>query len=119
MSFADIIDDFTTGSYSVARKTSNGYDIHGRALPGTPSTLTITASVQPLTGKDLMTLPEGQRSEQTQWLYTSTELRTGASASSPDIVTIDGEPWTVVSVETWRTPDETFYKCRVARRSVP
>jgi hypothetical protein len=119
MSLLDVIGDFQTGTYQVTRGTSNGYDVHGRAIADTTSTFYIIASVQPLTGRDLLVLTEGQRGEETQWLYTSTEMRTRQTAQAPDVVTVNGKPWTLMSVETWVTPDEIFYRCKIARGVVP
>lgn len=124
MSLLDSLDAFVTGTYVVTRTTPAvpPYDSHGRKIDGTSSTLSIQAVVIPLTGRDLMVLPEAQRGEQQQWLYTRTRLVTRDPADAPDVVTIVSsgglsESWVVRSVEEWTYDDETFWRCRIARRA--
>lgn len=104
MDIAALIESFITqgGTYSVQRRQNTGFS-RGIANAPTLSTLTIRACVQPATGKDLLRLPEGRRSNETRALFTTTQLYTGdiASAFQADQVIIDGDPWEVQHVEDW------------------
>jgi hypothetical protein len=60
---------------TVKRKTAGSY-VNSRWQDGTESTLTIKANVQPnLSGRDVRTLPEGDRSKKTIKLYTVSDLK--------------------------------------------
>lgn len=100
---SDVIASLDTGSYVVTRRAAATYDTHGRAQPGGTSTITIDASVQPASGRDLLRLPEGRRSIETRVVFTPTALLVGAqgAANEADLIAIDGKTWEVQQVETW------------------
>lgn len=83
------------------------------------TTFAIVASVQPVTGRMLMDLPESQRADETRVVYTETELRTRMNGNDPDVVTLDAEPWTVVKVERFDAFGGTHYRAYVARTENP
>lgn len=95
--------------------------LRGRAVSGTESTLTISGSVSPATGEDIIRLPEGLRSNQTRVLFTDTALTVGGQSSSyeADAVLIDGMTWECQHVETWVDPRSggSFYRCIVQEAS--
>lgn len=113
MSVTDSIGALATGTYSVSRRASGSFT-QGRYTPGTLALLTITASVQPVRGRDLRVLPEGQRAEDTRVVYTTTELRTRTDSTEPDRVSIGGEPFNVFRVEKWDAFGTTHYRAFVA-----
>lgn len=115
---ADLIDSLSTGTYTVTRRAAATNDGHGRAVAGSTSTLTITASVQPASGRDLMRLPEGRRTIETRVVYTTTRLLTGGqgAANEADLLTIDGASYEVEQVQTW--PGAVgYYRCIVQARA--
>lgn len=123
----DSLYDFQTGVYIVSRSTpaTPQYDTFGRALTSVITTFTINGSLQPMSGRDLLVLPEAQRSEETRWLFSDAELRTRGPASDPDVVMVNApsgvEQWVVDHVERWQFPpdDEIFWRCQVSRRNLP
>lgn len=131
MSLLDSLYDFETGEsgqYTVTRSVPSSpvYDEHGRSVtPSSTTTFTINGSLQPLSGRDLLIMPEAQRAEETRWLYSDGELRTRGPTSDPDVVTVPSpngdESWVVIHVERWEYPpeDEVFWKCQVSRINVP
>jgi hypothetical protein len=119
VSLLDSLADFVTGTYTVTRTVTGGYDVHGKNVAGSTSTLSVDASLQPLTGRDLMALPEGQRSQETQWFYAAVQMHGREPGFEPDKVTIDGEPWVITSVEKWVDGDDVWYRCKVSRRAAP
>lgn len=116
MSLTGVISRFKTGTYTVTR-TAAGTRTLGRYTPGAPSTFSIVASIQPVTGRDLQTLPEGQRAEETRVVYTTTELRTRTATVEPDTLSIDSETWAVTKVERWQAFGGTHYRAMVARQT--
>lgn len=111
---ADLIDSFATGPYTVTRRAAATWS-NGVAVPDpSPTTFSITASVQPASGRDLLRLPEGRRSVETRVLYTSAQLQVGAQggALEADRVTIDGAVWEVQHVELWPAA-VGYYRCIV------
>jgi hypothetical protein len=99
MSFgSSVISTYNTGTYTVKRY-ANGTNANGHYTPATPTTITIKASVQPLSGRDLKDLPEGQRADDLRTLYTTTRLYTVSANGNPDVITIEGDRYRVTKVE--------------------
>lgn len=101
-------------AYTVTRRAAGAY-ASGIWADGSTSTFSITAHVQPVTGRDLKTLPEGQRAEDSRIVYTTTELR--ATAGGPDSISIGGEAYEVTRVETWSGLGGTHYRAIVHRQA--
>lgn len=118
MSLTDVITSFSTGTYTVTR-TAAGSVTTGRYTAGAQTTFSIVACVQPVSGRDLRSLPEGERADDVRELDTVTALFARTPAQEPDLVTIGGEPWMVVNVQLWESFGETHYHCRVSRRTIP
>lgn len=100
-----VIDALETGTYTVTRKPAGSY-VAGVWTKGQPSqtlTFSIVASIQPASGKELLRLPEGRRTEETRVVYSKTELQPGGQAQpfSADLLTIGGESWEVQNVMPW------------------
>ena len=105
----------THGStYTVTRRATGAY-VAGIWTDGASSTFTITAYVEPASGRDLKTLTEGQRTEDARTVYTETELR--ATAGGPDSISIGGEAYEVVKVETFTGLGGTHYRAVCARQA--
>lgn len=104
---------FVTGTYTVKRRGAVGYE-RGVAVVEAPSTFEIQASVQPLGGRELMRLPEGDRERERRLVFTVDALDvTGGGGSKADVIVIDGEDWEVTNVEAW--PTFGFFKATVTR----
>lgn len=68
---------FNTGTYTVTRSSSAGVaGADGHFTPAATSTLPITGSVQPVSGRALRDLKEGQRADDVRQIYTYTPLFT-------------------------------------------
>jgi len=79
-----------------------GSHVDGTWVDGASTVATIRASVQPANARDLMHLPEGDRTKGAIKLYTDGDLSEGneALALVPDQITWNGEQWEVQKV--WR-----------------
>lgn len=119
MSLLASIDDFATGTYTVTRTPAGAY-VNGRYSPGSPTTFTINAVVEPFGGREIHVLPEGQFAEDVKVLYTATELLTMSPTDVPDTVAIGGDNYSVFRIDgPWIMPDSTHYRIYVARQRVP
>lgn len=105
MDVPSLIDDFATGTYTLTRRATSGYT-GGIANAPTNTTVSISASVQPANGRDLLRLPEGRRTQETQVVFSATELRVGGEnlGYDADLITIAGRTWEVQQVQTWVPP---------------
>lgn len=67
------------------------------------TTFTIKASVQPVSGKDLVFMPEGMSVNDVNVIFSDTQLNTANEAAKtlPDEVEIDGRVFVVFHVEKW------------------
>lgn len=105
---------------TVKRRAEGAYNDAGfYEVEGADTTLPIMASIQPVSGSDLVLLPENRREEELLKLYTDT-LLIGAEKGSPtncDIVTIDGFDYEVVKVFPWKNNVIPHYKVVVAKRT--
>ena len=119
MSLTDVIAVFATpGPLTVTRQTAGGYT-DGIYAPDTTSTLPIIACVQPLGGRTLRSLAEGEAAVETRELDTVTELFTRTATREPDLVAIDGEAWQVAKVARWQSFGTVHYHVTVSRRVLP
>ena len=118
MSLASVIDKFRTHTGLVVTRKNPPTVTNGRAVAAGQTTFTINASIQPLSERDLLALPEGQRTEENRLLFTRTELRTLTSAGGPDSIVIDGETWVVSSSSVWSTLS-LYYRAIIHRQANP
>lgn len=100
MNLSGVVISLASGTYTVTRRGSTTVGSDGRADAASSSTLVVTASVQPMSGRELQRLPEGLRVAERRNFFTPTALQVTAA---PDIVRIDGEDWEVESVQAWGT----------------
>ena len=114
MDLASLISSFATGTYTVTRR-ARGSIANGKVGSTSDSTVTITASVSPSSGSDVVKLPEGRRTNETRTIFTTTLLKTGGQgeAYEADQISIGGETYEVMKVETWIDSDsgDVAYKC--------
>lgn len=78
--------------------------VEGRAVSNKPATVTMSASVQPATPRDVQRLPENLREQETIAVFTTYDLR-GASVEGRyqgDRVKWEGRDYEVKSVQRWR-----------------
>ncbi len=119
MSLADLSSTvlaLSSGDYVVTRAAGPKTYTQGKAVAPTtsPSTLTVTASVQPLTGRELQRLPEGMRTKELMKMYLVEELLVSAPGQEPDTVSIDGVDFQVEAVERWG-PLGNYHKAIVSK----
>lgn len=70
------------------------------------STFTVTANVQPMSGKDLMLVPEGDRSKDQYWVYATPAAM---ALQLNDKIHRKGVVYQVQSVQGW----ECYYQARI------
>jgi len=102
----------------VTRKLAGEYNEAGKWVDGAVSkVLTIQASVQPLNGADVKTLPENRRSVESYCLYTNTKLTilNELVGQRGDRVVINGAEYEVVSCANWQNNVINHYKYVVQR----
>lgn len=93
---------FATGTY-VVKRAARSLMVNGRAIPVAPTLLSVVACIQPASGRDLLQLPELQRSIESRVVYTTVALIVAAedSANECDVLTIDGLDWQAQHTEVW------------------
>lgn len=107
-------------SLVVTRYTSISI-VNGRHVPtsDTTTSFNITASVQPLDGKTVATLPENIRENESYRIYTSTELFPTREDATPqlkaDRVTLFNKLFEVIKVEKWQNSILPHFNCVVVK----
>lgn len=90
--------------------------LKGQSTPGATSAIGFTSSVQPMSGKEKLSLPEGVREKTIYKLYTSFALRTASekNKTKADRVTVFGDLFEVIKVDTWQNKVIPHYKALVS-----
>ena len=87
--------------FTVYRKIAGSY-VNGIWVEGAETAIPITASVQPTTGEEMLSIPEGRRNKKTYSLFTSTKINLIVSGHNPDQIDIFNERYEIVRVEPWQ-----------------
>lgn len=99
-----------------ARRLNAGTLVRGRWVPnGTPTTFTITASVQPLKPNEVESLPEGRRNSKVFRIYTCADLQDMQVTESPDQVQLFGEWYEVTAKAPWQNSVINHFKYIVTK----
>lgn len=97
-----LIDRFGA-TYTVRRRDPGSY-VNGNWTPaGTYTEFQIIASIQPINGRELQMMPEGQRTREMVRIYTKSGLRPTIEQQNVkgDLVSYKGRQWEVQKVEEW------------------
>jgi hypothetical protein len=119
MSYADSITSLANATLTVTRR-QEAAPINGRAQPPTMSTLSILASAQPTSGRDLLRLGDGRITGDRWTVYTKTRIYIGSTEAGieggylPDLITIGDKQHEVEHLEHWEAFGAQHYKaiCR-------
>jgi hypothetical protein len=108
MSAADLIASFAL-PVTIKRFNPGDY-VNGKWVDGGSEEFEDRMSVQPMVGKDLLNLPEAQRSKRLMVGYIATQLRTVSEADKykADQVFYDGVWFEVQTVELWKDGIESL-----------
>jgi hypothetical protein len=105
---------------TVSRRATGDYNAGGfYEVSDAPSTFTIEASVQPMSGQEMKLLPENRREEEWTKIYTDTELYSAekGSTGNADIVTIAGNSYEVFKIFPWLNGVINHYKVFLSKRT--
>ncbi|HCU25441.1 MAG TPA: hypothetical protein DF383_10530 [Deltaproteobacteria bacterium] len=113
MSGADLIAKF--GQTLTVRRKATGEYVNGEYQPGAESTFQAVLSVQPLSDKERINLPEGQRNKRILKGYSDTALQVAdeATGAMGDRIEFDGTDFEVTRVASW-PGDLTHWKVELA-----
>ena len=102
----------TFGGLVSCTRFAAGYTVNGRSVPGAPIPFTIYAVIEPLAGRELLILPEGERSKESVKIYTDTRLQTinETGMIKADRVSWQGRQFEVRNVKIWSDGEDTFYQ---------
>jgi len=100
----------------IGKRTTAGTLLKGQSVPGSTSVLNFDASVQPLSGRERETLPEGLREKGAHRLYTDFALRTDNQKTKDpaDEVTLFDKRHIVVRVDPWQNGVLNHFKVIVS-----
>lgn len=91
---------------------SPGAYVQGLFVPGARSVFVIDASIQPVSGEDMITAPEGRRIQDMIKVYTSIELKQAeeGTGQQPDIIVWQGYGYEVTSIDVRQMDVIPHYK---------
>ena len=89
------------------RQNAGAY-VNGIWVAAGETLIPITASVQPTTGEEMLSIPEGRRNRKAYALFTSTEVEVVHTGANPDQLQIYGERYEIIRVEIWQNNPSVF-----------
>jgi hypothetical protein len=102
LSLTGIVRSLRTNTYNVSRAGAGSF-VKGVYQPGVPVNFSISASIQPLNGRDLLRLPQGSRTEWYIKIFTATPLRVviAPAGNISDVISYGGNLFEVEKVFDW------------------
>lgn len=101
----------------ILKRQSTGSYVNGIFVPVPLGDLTIRAGVQPTSGEDLISLPEGQRERESYKIYSVTEMQTAKenTQKKADVLEFYGKLFEVQQVQRHFGLGLDHYKAIVTR----
>lgn len=104
-------------AFTIERQAPGTF-VNGKPVPGAITNMTIMATVQPLSGDEILLMPEGERKSQYVTIFTDTLLN--APSTSPvgfyaDTILAFGQKYKVLVVEPWQSDVINHYKCKAIK----
>lgn len=105
---------------TISRPPSGSY-VDGQWIEGDPTTVTLTAVVQPMSARERLLLPEATRSRATVKVYTDESMQAADESAqvAGDRFTWDGRTWEVFSTEHQAAGTLAHYKSLAALVDLP
>jgi len=100
---------------SVCREAGNPLLIDGKPVHRPALNFQVQANVQPLTGLDLMRVPELDRHLERFWVYTNEKVQ---PLQLNDRIQRVGVNYQVERIETWGNPPHGYQKAQIVRIDV-
>ena len=107
-----LIDSFKTHTLDVYRDSGDGRYENGRFVAGTASCVSIDASIQPVTGKEIQRLPSDRQEMENIKLFTKAPLYVNNTMkqTQADVIEYNGYKYEVHSVMDWTRTDLNHYE---------
>lgn len=103
---------------TVMRQTAGAY-YRGEWANGVETVVTVYGSVQPVSGQELMVLPEGRRTRDTVKIYTDTELNTSENNQQADKILWRGHLYEVAMKAPYQSGVINHFKYYATKLQVP
>lgn len=101
------------------KQFTGGNWLNGRWQAGSTANININASLQPADSNKISriieTLPEGRKTTEKYFLYTSTKLTTLQEGENPDIALIDGKEFEILREANWNNHVINHYKYLISK----
>lgn len=112
-----MIESFSTGTYSVIRAIADGGYLEGIYQPPLTQTISVSGSLQPLSAKESLLLPENERNKESFNFFSEVELLPASEGGlrPADIVLLDSVKFLVRSTSRWQGVDLPYFKSLLQR----
>ena len=107
-----LVDNFMTDTVEIKRFAVGSY-VKGQYQRGNIEKIEgVICSIQPIKGRELMNLPEAQRTKEGVKLYTNIELFTADDVNNKkaDRFEYNNQEWEIQKVERWVNTDIEYFK---------
>lgn len=97
------------------KRSAPGTYVNGVFVNGATTEISIQASIQPVTGEDMKTLPEGRRLSDYVKVYTDTLIQNVADGQQPDRILWRGHEYEALSMDVRQMAVINHYKVIFSR----
>lgn len=112
-----MIESFATGTYNVTRAIADGAYVEGVYQPPMTETIQVVGSLQVLSARESLLLPENERNKESYNFFTEIEIRPASENGlrPADRVSVNSEIFLVRSVARWQGVDLPYFKALLQR----
>lgn len=101
INISELIPDTNLASATFTVTRTAGSFVNSRWTTGSPTTLTLVGSIQPLSNTEVMQLAEGDRISGSIAIWSSVELYTTRPDGISDEVNWDGKAWKIIKTNNY------------------
>jgi hypothetical protein len=114
-----VVEALSDRTLTVTVPSADTVNAAGEIIRGSTTSQSVRGSLQPATGRDLKGLPEGQRTNETKVLFSTSALRTRDGTKPPYAIAISGEgTFEVVNVADFSSLGG-YYRYLIQRKPGP
>lgn len=104
-----LIQEFNVGPLTLERRSAPVQNARGGFDDGTLTTLSLNpVAAHTVDGRDLLQVPEADRTNEVVAFYTTTPLRTSEASAAPDVITYRGRKFRAVRVMDYQLQGGVF-----------
>lgn len=102
-------------THVVTRRSASSFDATGDFVEGASSQISISGSLQPVTGRMIEKMPEGLRDKASAVMYTASVLNSARDGNAGDRISFGSDTYEVMGIIDWSDPVGGHYAYALER----